>query len=66
MGAGVPGLPFIIYGRTKFGAFGVTALNSDISDIYEEKIDGNMYEYDGKWHEFKIRSEHFKVRFGSD
>ena len=66
MGAGVPGLPFIIYGRTKYGAFGVTALNSDVSDLYEEKVDGNKYFYDGQWHEFKIRTEHLGVRLGAD
>ncbi len=66
MGAGIPGIPFIPYGRTKHGAYGVTALNSDVTDIYEERIEGDKYFYEGEWHTMKSRTHHFKVRFEAD
>lgn len=47
-------------------AYGATAINPDISDIFVEQIKGDEYFYDGQWHKLKKVKEVIKVRFGSD
>jgi len=66
MGASVVGSPTITYGRTKFMAFGVTALNPDVIDMYTETIKDGKYLYEGEWHALEEYEETIKVRFGFD
>ena len=59
-------MPCFTYGKSRKVAWGATALNPDISDLFREKIEGNKYFYEGEWHDLKIINETIKVRFGSD
>lgn len=49
----MPGLPFILQGRTNSIAWGITASLTDVSDLYNEKVVGDQYEVDGKLRDFK-------------
>ena len=42
------GLPGVIIGHNDRIAWGFTNLGPDVADLYEEKVTGNTYEYDGK------------------
>jgi penicillin amidase len=46
-GASLVGSPSFTYGRTPYLAFGVTALNPDITDLYVETLKDDQYLYDG-------------------
>ena len=46
-GAAVPGMFINSYSRTKHGAYGTTAMNADVSDLYVEKIEDGKYFYEG-------------------
>ena len=66
IGASLPGLPFIVLGRTAQVAWGFTNTGPDVQDLYIEKINpANPKQYqmpDGKWTEFEIRSEIIPVK----
>ena len=49
MGATIPGVPFMLIGRTNYIQWGATASHTDVSDLYREKIssDGKQYLIDG-------------------
>jgi penicillin amidase len=61
--AGGGGYPFF---STDKVAIGITSIYTDNSDIYEEKIKGNMYEKDGKYYPLQEREEIIKVRGQED
>lgn len=69
MGATLPGLPFVVLGRTAKVAWGFTNTGPDVQDLYLEQINpANPQQYrvpgSGKpqWADFKIRSETIKVK----
>lgn len=62
VGALLPGVPIFVSGRTKNIAFGVTSLNADLIDYFEEKIEGNKYLFKDKWEPIEIREEIIKIR----
>lgn len=66
VGGSVIGLPVFSYGRSKYYAWGATALNPDIQDLFVERIEGDKYEFDGEWHQLRTINETFKVRMGQD
>lgn len=45
-GGSTPGVPVFTYARTKYLAWGATALNPDATDIFVEKVEGDKYFYD--------------------
>ena len=49
-GAALPGVPCVITGHNENIAWGVTNLETDVLDVYSEKIDLNNghYEFQGK------------------
>lgn len=53
MGATLPGLPFIMIGRTDYIAWGITNNIIDSSDFYVETIKDNKYLYNNEWHPVK-------------
>lgn len=57
------GLPLFSYARTKFMAWGATAINPDVSDLFVEKIKGDTFLYDGEWLPLRKVKEVIKVRF---
>lgn len=64
------GLPMFLYGRSPFAAWGITALNPDVMDLFVEEInekDGTYFDAKtGKYEPFEIYEDTIKVRFGSD
>lgn len=59
-------MPMFTYARTKQIAWGATAVNPDVTDLFVENIKGDTYFYDGKWLPIEKETEVIKVRFGSD
>jgi acyl-homoserine lactone acylase PvdQ len=55
------------HGRSPYVAWGVTAINPDVSDVYIEELrEGNQYRTTkDKWADLKIVKDTIKVRFGS-
>ena len=60
----MPGVPFILIGRTKDISWGITAALADVADLYREKIIGNKYELDGKMVDLNILKHDIKVKDG--
>jgi acyl-homoserine lactone acylase PvdQ len=54
----------MFYGRSAYGAFGCTAINPDVLDLFSETIKDGQYFYDGTWHGLEMQEEIIKVRFG--
>ncbi|MDP1967757.1 MAG: penicillin acylase family protein, partial [Burkholderiaceae bacterium] len=69
VGATLPGLPFVIIGRTQRVAWGFTNTAPDVQDLYIEQInpsDARQYRTPDGWAEFKTRVERIKVKNGAD
>ena len=74
IGATLPGLPFVVLGRTEKVAWGFTNTGPDVQDLYLEQINPTnpkqfrMPDVDGQtvWADFKTRSEVIKVKGQSD
>ena len=72
VGGSYVGCPTFTYGRTPFGAYGGTALNPDVMDVFVEDVkerDGKEVFLDAEdqtYKEFEIKEETIKVRFGRD
>jgi penicillin amidase len=49
VGGTIPGLPFVVIGKSKYIQWGMTASHSDVADLYRERIsdDGLHYFLDG-------------------
>jgi len=62
IGSMMPGLPFFISGRNNHVAFGPTALMADISDLFEEKIEGDKYLFKDEWKKLDIHEEIINVK----
>ena len=56
-GVNVLSIPVYLIGATDHLTFGVTTLFTDTADIYEEKIQGEKYLFEGKWLDLKKRTE---------
>jgi penicillin G amidase len=64
--AGVPG---VIIGHNDRIAWGVTNVNPDVQDLYQEKVNPenpNQYEVNGKWVDMAVRAEAIKVNKQDD
>ena len=69
MGATVPGVPFFILGQTGSHAWGMTSTQSDIEDLFIEKIDTNepgRYRTPNGSEAFRVRKEVIKVKGAAD
>lgn len=73
IGATLPGLPFVVLGRTARVAWGFTNTGPDVQDLYLEQINpANPQQYrvpgsgPAQWAAFKIRSETIKVKGKAD
>lgn len=65
VGASLPGLPFVVLGRTREVAWGFTNTNPDVQDLYLEQIhsqDPGLYRTPDGWESFAMRSERIKVK----
>lgn len=61
-GSTVPGVPGTYFGRTKRHSWAITSMGADITDVFEERIEGNKYNYEGKWYPLTISEEVIKVK----
>ena len=61
-GSFVAGTPITVSGSNNNVSWGNTSENTDISDICEEKIDGDKYEYDGKKYPLKTVTEEIRIK----
>ncbi len=63
-GVTLPGLPFVVAGHNEHVAWGFTALQADVQDLYEEKLDGkgNYMDASGAWKPLQIDHEVIRVR----
>lgn len=65
VGASLPGLPFVVLGRTREVAWGFTNTNPDVQDLYLEQIDpadAGRYRTPQGWESFGVRQEVFKIK----
>jgi penicillin amidase len=72
-GVTLPGLPFVVAGHNEHVAWGFTALQADVQDLYEEKLDGSGNYLDdndsgtsGTWKPLKVDHEVIHVRGSHD
>ncbi|EER60620.1 Penicillin amidase [Acidovorax delafieldii 2AN] len=65
IGATLPGLPFVVLGRTAGVAWGFTNTGPDVQDLYLEQIhpaDPTQYRTPEGWRPFALRSETIRVK----
>ena len=63
----VVGTTIMTHGRSEYMAWGITAINPDITDLYVEYIREDHYLTTNKtWDKLKFRYETIKVRGGED
>ncbi len=65
VGATLPGLPFVVLGRTDKVAWGFTNTGPDVQDLYLEQINPanpQQYKTPQGWAEFRTRAEVIKVK----
>ncbi|RCX18349.1 penicillin amidase [Anaerobacterium chartisolvens] len=64
-----PGIPLVITGHNQRIAWGITNMNSDVQDLYLEKLDNNdnptQYEFQGNWYKVDTLKEKINVKGGS-
>jgi penicillin amidase len=67
-GVTLPGLPLVVAGHNEHVAWGFTALEADVQDLYYEKLDGkgNYEGNDAQWHPLAVDREVIHVRGGKD
>jgi len=62
-----PGVPFVIIGENRAGAWGFTNAGADVLlDVYEYETDGERYRYEGEWREFDTEDHSIEVADGED
>ncbi|HWJ82342.1 MAG TPA: penicillin acylase family protein [Nocardioides sp.] len=58
------GVPGVVIGHNQDIAWGFTNLAPDVTDLYVERVRGDRYQYDGRMHRLKERTETIDVRGG--
>ncbi|MFN3439639.1 MAG: penicillin acylase family protein [Acidovorax sp.] len=69
VGATLPGLPFVVLGRTDRVAWGFTNTGPDVQDLYLEQInptDASQYRTHEGWAPFTVRTETIRVKGAAD
>jgi len=67
VGATLPGLPFVVLGRTQKAAWGFTNTGPDVQDLYLEALEGqNNYRIPNGQQAFETREEVIKVKGQGD
>jgi len=69
VGATLPGLPFVVLGRTDRVAWGFTNTGPDVQDLYLEQInpaDASQYRTPDGWAPFTVRNETIRVKGAAD
>ena len=65
-GVTFPGVPFVVIGQNRAGAWGFTNTNGDVLDVYTYEIDGDQYRYGEEWREFDTTERTVEVSGGAD
>jgi len=68
-GATLPGLPFMVVGRTQHIGWTMTNVASDVIDYFTLKINPqneNQYKWDGEWIDFDMIEKRIKVKGAPD
>jgi penicillin amidase len=65
-GATFPGIPFVIVGENRHGAWGFTNTGADVVDHYTYETDGDRYRYRGEWRAFESERRTIAVADGAD
>jgi penicillin G amidase len=69
MGATLPGLPFVVLGRTRGVAWGFTNTGPDVQDLYLEQLDASrpgQYRTPEGWANFETHQETIRVKGQGD
>ena len=69
VGATLPGMPFVVLGRTDKVAWGFTNTGPDVQDLYLEQInpaDASQYRTPEGWAPFTVRNETIRVKGQAD
>ena len=69
IGATLPGLPFVVLGRTQGVAWGFTNTGPDVQDLYLEQLDPaqpGQYRTPNGWAAFELRHETIRVKGQGD
>jgi penicillin amidase len=69
IGATLPGMPFVVLGRTRGVAWGFTNTGPDVQDLYLEQIDpdnAQRYRTPEGWADFGLRQETIRVKGQGD
>ena len=69
IGATLPGLPFVVLGRTARVAWGFTNTSPDVQDLYLEQIDAQdatRYRTPAGWEPFSVREEVIRIKGQAD
>ncbi|EHL23583.1 penicillin amidase [Acidovorax sp. NO-1] len=69
VGATLPGLPFVVLGRTNRVAWGFTNTGPDVQDLYLEQInpaDPSQYRTPQGWAPFMVREETIRIKGAPD
>lgn len=69
VGATLPGLPFVVLGRTDRVAWGFTNTGPDVQDLYLEQLnpaDPSQYRTPEGWAPFTVRNETIRVKGAAD
>lgn len=69
VGATLPGMPFVVLGRTDKVAWGFTNTGPDVQDLYLEQInpaDATQYRTPDGWAPFTVRNETIRVKGEAD
>jgi penicillin amidase len=69
IGATLPGLPFVVLGRTQGVAWGFTNTGPDVQDLYLEQLDATQpgqYRTPTRWAAFEERAETIRVKGQGD
>jgi penicillin amidase len=66
IGATLPGLPFVVLGRTQSVAWGFTNTGPDTQDLYLEELHGDLARTPDGWQPLLKRTEVIHVKGGAD
>ena len=62
IGAAMPGVPWILLGRTETFAFANTAARTDVTDLFLERVEGDQYIVDEESRDLKLTEYDIKVK----
>ncbi len=64
-GATLPHSPDVVFGQTRYAAWGFTNVMADIQDLYVERFnvdDPRLYEFEGEWRQAEVVREEITVK----